>query len=129
MPIAHDMNDAALNTAIRDREHLVRFLNASGREFFVMKSEDLIRAFPSFEAGVLAVQNIVSCYRDHRRSIPTDRVAGTAVNPVTLRTEELPVMKGEELEPDEYDELIAWAEREKASALERIARTAKGAAR
>lgn len=118
MPIAHDVNDAALNVAIKSKDQLIRFLNNSGRRFFVMKSEDLITSLPHFEDGVLAIQNIVSCYRDHRRTIPSDRTELVA-NPITASAVEVTVMKDEALEPEEYDDLIEWAKVERAKAVER----------
>jgi hypothetical protein len=106
MPVAHDSQDPVLNVAIKDREHLIRFLNGSGRQFFVMRSEDVVRALPHFEEGVQVLQNLVSCYRDFRRLVPsgkTDQVKG----------QEIPRYKGETLEIEELDELIAWATLEK----------------
>lgn len=118
MPVAHDLNDSALNVAIKSKDQLIRFLNNSGRRFFVMRSEDLINSLPHFEDGVLAIQNIVSCYRDFRRCIPTDRTELVA-NPITSSAIEVMVMKDESLEPEEYDDLIEWAKTERAKAVDR----------
>lgn len=126
MPIGHDMRDAILNTAIKSPDHLIRFLKTSGREFFVMDSEDLIRSLPTthWDEGVLLVQNIVSMYRDHRRTQETGLVeVATVKDPDSglARTVEVPVMKDETLEPEELDKLIEWAQARKAEALARRA--------
>lgn len=127
MPIAYDLNDAQLKTAITSRDHLIRFLNASGREFFVMRSEDLIRALPEpfgdvveggkvvQEGSVTFVQNLVSCYRDHRRTIESGRVEQIEdpLAPAALGKVTVPIMKDEFLEADELDALVEWALRER----------------
>lgn len=120
MPVAHDINDEAIRTAIKDRQHLIRFLNTSGRQFWVMRSEHLVEALPDpvgdvlengkviQEGSVRYVQNIVSMYRDHRRTIPGDKEGS---------------VRDEVLEVSEFDALIEWAKQEREKALARSRRT------
>lgn len=124
MPIGHDANDAALNTAIRDPEHLIRFLKTSGREFFVMRAEDLIRALPDFQNGVETIQQLVSCYRDYRRTQPSGFVEDIVVkDPLTQQERTVvgvDIMKDETLTQQELDDLIYWATKRRDEEIERL---------
>lgn len=104
------------------REQVIRFLEASGRKFFVMKNADLVRSLPEpFASSMDTVQQLVSCYRDHRSQLSTGFVEDMRVeDPTTGRTKTLTISirKTEVLEPEEWDELIAWAKEQRAIAVE-----------
>lgn len=123
MPVAPD--DLLARVAIKDREHLIRFLQGSHRQFWVMDAADLVRSLPEpFSENMDLLQQIVACYRDHRRGQSsgfTEIIS--VVEPLSDRRTSVraPIMKGETLEPEELDALIQWAQEERAQALARRA--------
>lgn len=124
MPVGHDSNNPQMNIAISDPNKLVAWLNNSDRIFLVLRNEDLVRSLPLFKEGIEVVQQLVSCYRDHRRLQATGLFEEALVNDhVTDRRVpiRMPIMKDELLEPEELDELIEWAQRQKTEALKRRA--------
>jgi hypothetical protein len=53
------------NVALKDPDHLRRWLLASGREFIIFKSSDLVRALP-WPDGVEMMIQLVEAYRQER---------------------------------------------------------------
>ena len=115
------MTSDAERTAMKDPEHLKRWLNATGRNYVFFKSEDLIDAL-SWPKGVEAFIAIIDAYRAHRRTIATEtapcpnmkrhellRTASGASSVCSLcnnKDEVVTRTKGELLESDEIDAAI-----------------------
>jgi hypothetical protein len=115
--------------------HLIDWLNASGREFLVFKSEDLVRSFPDSDEGVDFLQRVIGGYRAFRSKQPAyeergvvldhgrvSKQAATALgwDASVVGSKVLPetvVFKTDALEPDELDALIEWAGRRKSAIL------------
>jgi hypothetical protein len=115
--------------------HLIDWLNASGREFLVFKSEDLVRSFPDSDEGVAFIQQVVGSYRAFRNKQPAYEERGARLDQGRISkraamelgwdasvvgSQTLPeaiVFKTDALEPDELDALIEWAGRRKSAIL------------
>jgi hypothetical protein len=115
--------------------HLIDWLNASGREFLVFKSEDLVRSFPDSDEGVDFLQRVVGSYRAFRNKQPAYEERGARLDQGRISkraamelgwdasvvgSQTIPeaiVFKTDALEPDELDALIEWAGRRKSAIL------------
>lgn len=116
------MTSEAERTAMKDPEHLKRWLRATGRNYIFFRSEDLVDSL-SWPRGVEALIGIIDAYRAHRREIPTEtmpcpnlkrhellKTASGATSVCTLcnnKDEVVTRTKGELLEADEIDAAIA----------------------
>lgn len=104
------------------RAQVTRFLEASGRRFFVMVNSDLVESLPEpFGESMGTVQQLVACYRDHRRARETGFVEDVRVGVPgggATRVVTVPIMKTEVLEPEEWDDLIDWATTQRQIAIE-----------
>lgn len=99
-----------INTAMKDPEHLKRWLMESDRRWLVFSTKDLMEALP-YPGGQQALAEIISIYRDHRRTIPAGRTEKQKhINEVTSQEVEveIPVYKDETLEIEELDRVIRY---------------------
>lgn len=110
-PSIRNMTDEERVEAIQrisiTEEHLIEFLNKSGREWLIFRTEDLVRSIPP--GGLEFVQQIVSCYRDYRsvqNSTTGELVEQKDV--VSGKIVEIPKTKPETLEVAELDRLIRY---------------------
>lgn len=94
------------NVAIKDPEHLKRWLQESGRTWLIFNTNDLVDALP-FPDGLDTLIQIIACYRDHRSIMPSGRVE-KQVNPVTGKEVEVPLSKSDKLEVAELDRAIRF---------------------
>lgn len=107
---AENLSEEAARTAMKNPAHLKRWLLASGRRWLVFDARDLVEALP-WPEGAQALAEIVSAYRNYRRSIATgrsetqkqtDHVTGQEVEV------EVPIFKDETLEIEELDRAIRY---------------------
>jgi hypothetical protein len=91
-------DDPQFRTAVKDPEHLKRFLSQSGRKFLVFNALDLVDAL-RFPDEVQVIQQVVERYRKHRATKKSAYVREGFDPP-------LPEPMGEFLEPDETMEAI-----------------------
>jgi hypothetical protein len=96
-----------VNTAMKDPDHLKRWLDASGRRFIVLKSEDVVDALWGVGDGVDLFIQLLAIYRDHRKAQPSGRME-TVKDPRTQEQVQVSIPKGETLEIDELDRAIRW---------------------
>lgn len=94
------------NVAMKDPEHLKKWLLATGRKYLVLDAIDLVNSLP-FPDGVDSFIQIMSCYEDYRRTKPTGRVR-VEVEPTLQQKVEVPVMKTQNLEMEELDRAIRF---------------------
>lgn len=95
---------ARIQVAMKDAEHMIRWLHESGRPFLIFKAEDAVRSL-SWPHGCEALQQFSDAYDHHRGTIPTGRTR-IEIDPITKEKVEVPVMKGQQLEPEEMEMLI-----------------------
>ena len=97
-------------TAMKSPDHLREWLDATGRRWLVFDGVDLVKALP-WPDGVDALMQMISAYRDERRTVWTGRVEHfVGKNAVTGEPidQEVKVMKGEHLEIEELDRAIRY---------------------
>jgi hypothetical protein len=93
---------------MKDPNHLKKWLQESGRKWMTFNTKDLVEALP-WPMGAQALAEIISMYRDHRRTIATGRVEkmmqmdNVAGKEVEI---EVPIYKDENLEIEELDRSI-----------------------
>jgi len=58
-------------TAIKDAGHLKQWLKATGRDWIVLKSGDLVDGLP-WPDGVDILMQIIEAYRQHRQGVPVE---------------------------------------------------------
>lgn len=92
------------NVSIKNKDHLKKWLEASGRRWLVFEALDLVDALPWTE-GVDDLMRVVACYRNHRSQIPTGRVE-VQKDPTLGKQVEVPTMKTDLLEIEELDRCI-----------------------
>jgi hypothetical protein len=103
-----DLSKEQINTAMKDPNHLKKWLQESKRNWMVFNTKDLINSMP-WPAGAQALAEIVSMYRDHRRAIATGRVEVQKQRDDVTDQEvdvEVPIYKDETLEIEELDRAI-----------------------
>ena len=98
--------EALARVAIRDKAHLKRWLQASGRQWLVFNALDLVDALP-WPDGIDLFMQVVARYRNHRASIDTGRTK-MEQNPTTGEDVEVSIFKGETLEVEELDLVIRY---------------------
>lgn len=98
---AKERLEALARVSIKDKEHLKRWLQQSGRTWLVFNALDLVDALP-WPDGVDLLMQIVARYREHRASLETGRHE-EQVKPMTGEKVQVPIFKGEALEPEELD--------------------------
>jgi len=96
-----------VNTAMKDQDHLKRWLSGTGRQFIVLNSGDLVDALWGVGDAVDLLIQLLAIYRDHRAAQPSGRVERVR-EPVSKEMVEIPIPKGEKLELAEIDRCIRW---------------------
>lgn len=94
-----------VNVAMKDADHLKRWLAATGRRWLVLSSDDLVDALWDVPDAVNTLIGLLAMYRDHRRGIPNGRTE-TMTEPATKTKVQVPLMKDEALELEELDRAI-----------------------
>ena len=97
---------ARVRTAMKDPEHMKRWLNASGRMFIVLKADDLIDAL-QWPAGVDVFMGVVNAYAQRRRTIPSGELAQRE-DPLTGEMVDITLYKDESLTHGELDRCIRY---------------------
>lgn len=92
--------------SMKTPEHLKKWLEASGRRWLVLDTLELVDALP-WPNGVDSLIQIIACYRDHRRVIPSGRVERQR-DPTLKKEVDVPIMKDETLEVFELDRAIRY---------------------
>ena len=64
-----ERSQAKFKVAMKDAEHLKRFLRESGRKFIVFDSDILVDALKPWPDSVQLFQHLVTLWADHRRSL------------------------------------------------------------
>lgn len=103
-----ELSQEQINTAMKDPEHLKKWLQESKRRWMTFNTKDLIAALP-WPTGAQALAEIISVYRDHRRTIDTGRVEVRKVRDEVTGQEvevDVPIFKDEILEIEELDRAI-----------------------
>src|SRR4030042_3593069 len=83
---------------MKDKSHLKRWLEASGRAWLVFNAIDLVDAL-SWPDGVDVLMQVVACYKDHRAGIETGRFE-EQVDPTLGKMVRVPIYKGGPLEAE-----------------------------
>lgn len=96
-----------VNVAMRDRDHLKRWLQETGRRYIVLDGHDLVDALWDVDGAMDALLSVLAMYRDHRRAVPSGRVERTT-EPMTGAQVEVTLFKDETLELDELDRAIRF---------------------
>ena len=102
---AEERMEASLRVAIKSPDHLIRWLEESGRKYIVLDAKQLIGALP-WPDGVSAFAQILAVWRDYRRAIPTGEMK-KCVDPSGAEAME-PVYYGESLAVHELDRAIRY---------------------
>ena len=95
-----------LNVAMKEPGHLKKWLQESGRRWLVFDSLELVDSLP-FPDGLDTLMQIIACYRDHRRAIPSGGFEEMP-DPTLGQKVRVPLMKDENLEVAEMDRLIRY---------------------
>jgi hypothetical protein len=90
-----EKSEAQMRVAMESPNHLKEWLLASGRQWIVLDSLELVDAL-SWPEGVEALIQILAAYRDHRATISSGEVE-TQKHPDTGEEIRVPLMKGEVL--------------------------------
>jgi len=103
LPIVNSMTErerleAKIRVSINSPEKLKEFLEASGRLWLVFNARHLVESLP-WPEGVNSFMQIIDCYRDHRRVIPTGDLDAQT---------QLPITHGETLTIEELDRCIRY---------------------
>lgn len=86
--------------------HLKQWLRDTGRLWLVFNTLELVDSLP-FPSGVDSLIQLIACYRDHRRAIPTGRIE-VQVDPAAGVPVEVPVFKGDMLELEELIQAVRY---------------------
>jgi len=101
-----EMSQRILNISLRDKNHLKDWLEQTNRKWLIFNARDLIDALP-FPEGIDDLMRVIACYRERRRQIPSARVLKQR-DPTLGKKIDVPLMKDEQLEIDEWDRLIRY---------------------
>lgn len=96
--------EALARVSIKDKDHLKRWLQASGRTWLTFNALDLVDALP-WPDGVDLLMQIVARYREHRSSLETGRHE-TQIVAATGTKVQVPIFKGEGLEVEEMIQAV-----------------------
>lgn len=91
-------------TAIKDPEHLKRWLKETQREFLILRTDHLVDALP-WPGGVQTLIQMIELYKDHRATIPTGKTL-TEKNTITDEIVEVQEMHPETLTEEEKGLLV-----------------------
>lgn len=94
------------NVAMRSPEHMLHWLQETGRKWLVFNTEDMVRG-QVWPHGIDALMQIISGYRQHRQAQPSGRF-DTLKHPVTREMTRVPITKTDKLEIAEMDRAIRW---------------------
>lgn len=89
---------------MKDLEHFRRWIQATSREFLILHSKDLIDSLTFAPENLEIVQQIISCYRQHRGQIAYD--TRREQEPTTGEWIDVPVFKDDRLVLAEKDRLV-----------------------
>lgn len=103
---AREIRRRQIATAMKDPEHLKRWLRASGHGWLVMNTTELIDALP-WPGGVETLMEIIHVYGEHRRTIDSGR-REIQKEPVTGTDVEVVIHKDDLLEVEELDRAIRF---------------------
>lgn len=78
---AVELSERQMRVAMKSKDHMIRWLEASGRPWLIFNAKHLIEALP-WPSGDEALIQIIACYRDHRAMIPTGEMKSVE-NPAT----------------------------------------------
>lgn len=95
---------ALLRVAIKDKDHLKRWLQESGRRWMVFDALDLVDSL-TWPEGVLALMEIIAAYREYRMTIESGNFE-TQVDPTLGQEVNVPIMKTDMLDVAELDRAI-----------------------
>lgn len=106
--------------AMRDPQHLLRWLQATNRTFLVLHSPDLVEGLKHLlgsdgePIGLQVLQEVVNAYRSHRNTVPSGVVHRELVRAPdgTSREVDVPLMKDDTLTKQELDRAIRQLTRE-----------------
>jgi hypothetical protein len=101
-----ELSEQQLRTAMQDQEHLIRWMEESGRTWLIFNGKHLASALP-WPAGAESLIQVIACYRDHRATIDTGETQ-IIDNPITNEKVEVPVYHPETLTLTEMDRAIRW---------------------
>lgn len=104
--LMEEMSKRLLRVSLKDKKHLLQWLEATGRRWLIFNSRDLVQALP-FPDGIDDLMRIVACYREHRRNLPSGRYE-VQLDPILGKKVQVPLTKGETLEIEEWDRLIRY---------------------
>lgn len=96
--------------SMKSKEHMIRWLEETGRRYLLLDAKDLVDALP-FPDGCEALQVILRYYADHRASLPTGKSELTEIHDAKTGQPmkvELPTFKSEVLEVVELDRAIRY---------------------
>lgn len=96
--------DALTRVSMKNPHHLKQWLEASGREFLIFRSEDLVDSLP-WPDGVNMLMQLIAYYRIRRRVLPNGEHEVQS-HPVTLEKMEVPLMKDDLPTLEEMDVLV-----------------------
>jgi hypothetical protein len=97
--------EALLRVSIKSPDKLKEWLEASGRRYLIFDAFQLVDALP-WPHGLDALAQVIACYRDHRRTVPSGRFE--KVIDARGESRAVPQMRGETLEADEQARLIKY---------------------
>lgn len=95
---------ALLNVSIKSKDHLKRWLQASGRRWMVFDSKDLVDSL-SWPEGITVLMEMIAAYREHRGGIASGEVENQT-DPTLGKDIKVPLMKTDALEVAELDRAI-----------------------
>ena len=103
---AAELRRRQIATAMKEPDHMKRWLRESGRAWLVFNTTDLIDALP-WPLGVDQLMNIVFAYGELRRKVDSGR-SETVIEPLSGKKVQIPVYKDETLEVEELDRAIRF---------------------
>jgi hypothetical protein len=99
---AVELMEAQDRVAVKDPQHLAQWLQATGREFLVFVTRDLIAAMQPYDQ--LLLQQFINSYLAHRLTIAFD--TREEIEPVTGEKIRVDVCKDDRLTSAEKDRLV-----------------------
>lgn len=109
MKLELDEDEIALrlfNVSIKSPDHLKQWLAETGRRWLVIDALQLVEALP-WPDGLDSLIQIIACYRDHRRTIPSGRTE-VQTDPTLGEEVTVPVMCEDTLEVPEMEAVIRF---------------------
>lgn len=103
---AVELSERQMNVAIKSKKHMLEWLEATNRQWFLFNGKHLVEALP-WPSGDEAFMQMVACYRDHRAVIPTGEIEWVE-DPVTKEMKSVQQYHPESLTLVEMDRAIRW---------------------